>query len=404
MNLPFTGFRKTLLTLSLTTALATPVALAQSIDFQKTSFDYIRLPLRPLPAGTKTYSAQTVLTYVETLKQDKADREAATTAEKERAAKALADYKKQSLGEKMANKMLLGEGKPTGPVMAADPYIPQVPDAPTITNTYVSLAGYDKVATGGDVQITILLDAFTTGSVEERTTSYSTTDMKTQMSQYHYEMNYKRPVRLKLTAKDGAVLFDEELPELSSFKVAATTKYKDKGELEKYWLKNQKAFMRQYDDESLKESMLAVSKLLSEKFGRARMTRKTEIAVVSDKKINYDEYGPAYEKAIMGYQLLADPTRTADATKEIQDALVLWNKAIAEGDPKDKKARINAKVMAVTLLNAAEANVWTNNFMDAERMLAKLKLLDFSRYDNEAKSIADLMHDQRERFNANKTN
>ncbi len=394
--------RRAFLTLCLTTAVAVPATLAQSIDFQKTSFDYIRLPLRPLPAGTKTYSAETVLTYVESLKQDKADRTAAATAEKERAAKALEDYKKQSIGAKMANKMLLGEGKPTGPVMAADPYVPQVPDAPTVTNTYVSLAGYDKVANGGDVQVTILLDAFTTGSVEERTTSFSTSDMKQTIPQYHYEMNYKRPVRLKLTAKDGTVLFDEELPEQSGNKVAETTKYKDKNDLEKYWLKNQMAFMRQYDDASLKESMQAVSKLLADKFGRARMTRKTEIAVVSDKKINYDEYGPAYEKATMGYQLLADPTRTADAAQEIKGALELWNKALAESDAKDKKARINAKVTAVTLLNAAEANVWANNFMDAERMLTKLKLLDFSRYDNEAKSIADLMHDQRERFNANK--
>ena len=347
-----------------------------------------------------------MLSYAEAVKQMKTDRETYVAGEKDRAAKELEDYKKQTLSQKLANKVLLDQGKPGGPNIAAEGYVPQVFDPATITNTYVNLAGYNKVAADGDVKVTIILDAFTPGPIGERTSSYSSTVNKqtVTITEYFNELEYKRPVRLKLTAKDGTVLFDEDLPDLSGYKKAQTDKYKDKGDLDKYWRANQKTFMRQYDDASLKASMLAVTALLNDKFGRAKMKRETRIAVVTDKKVNYDEYPQAYEKAMMGYQALADPARAAEATKSLQEALDLWNKALAEADPKDKKARIDNKVMAVTLLNAAEADVWTNNFTAAQMKLAKLKLLDFTRYDGDAKGIADLMHDQRERFEANKTN
>lgn len=57
--------------------LLTAAAHGQSIDAQKVTFDYVRLPLVPLPAGTHTYSPEVVLRYVDAVKQQKVDHEAA---------------------------------------------------------------------------------------------------------------------------------------------------------------------------------------------------------------------------------------------------------------------------------------------------------------------------------------
>ena len=86
----------------------------------------------------------------------------------------------------------------------------------------------------------------------------------------------------------------------------------------------------------------------------------------------------------------------------MEEAVALWNKALAESNPKDKKARIDAKVTAAALLNAAEANVWLNHFDEAELLLAKLKLLDISRYNEAAKELSVVLLDQRARFQANR--
>jgi hypothetical protein len=152
----------------------------------------------------------------------------------------------------------------------------------------------------------------------------------------------------------------------------------------------------------MKTNMKLVTEYLDSKFGQRVVTRNTSIWVISDKKINYDEYPQAYVKALMGYKMQADQTRAADGRKQISEAVALWEKALAESNPKDKKARIDEKVTAATLFNDAEANLWMNNFDEAELLLARLKLLDISRYNTLAKELGTVVQDQRTRYAANK--
>lgn len=83
--------------------------------------------------------------------------------------------------------------------------------------------------------------------------------------------------------------------------------------------------------------MKLVGEYLDSKFGQRPVTRNTAITVVSEKKINYDEYPQAYMKALLGYKLLANPTRAADAQKQIGEAVALWDRELTESNPKDKR-------------------------------------------------------------------
>jgi hypothetical protein len=67
MRLPFT--------LAGAALLSTLAAHGQSIDAQKITFDYVRLPLIPLPAGIHNYSPEVVLRYADDVKQQKAAHE-----------------------------------------------------------------------------------------------------------------------------------------------------------------------------------------------------------------------------------------------------------------------------------------------------------------------------------------
>lgn len=214
-------------------------------------------------------------------------------------------------------------------------------------------------------------------------------------------MSYKSPINVKVTAKDGTVLLDEQLEAANTYQKAKTEAFATENGLAKYWDANQMSFMRKLDDDVMKANMKLVTEMLDNRFGQRTVTRNTNVVVVTDKKVSYDEFPQAYEKALMGYKMLVQPARSAEATKQIQDAIDLWNKALAESNPKDKKARIDAKVTAATLLNVAEANLWLNNFDEAERMLAKLKLLDISRYNEAAQELSVVIQDQRTRFQAN---
>ncbi|RTQ53309.1 hypothetical protein EJV47_00800 [Hymenobacter gummosus] len=386
--------------------LLSAAAQAQSIDPQKVTFDYVRLPLVPVPAGTRTFQPEVVIRYADAVKQQKADHQQAVADAQAKAAKAKEEYKAQSLGTKALNRLVLDERKPGDAVIPAADYTAQIYDPKSLATTYVSLSGLQRAQADGDLRVTVSLDGFTQGPI----TPLAVQGTQTKIGgaslgdgvKHAYEVSYKSPIAVKVTAKDGTVLLDETVEATNEYVKAKTEAFATEDGLNKFWKTNQTTFMRQLDENQMKANMKLVTEYLDSKFGQRPITRNTSIVVVTDKKINYDEFPQAYEKALMGYKLLADPTRAADAQKQIGEAVALWNKALAESNPKDKKARIDEKVTAATLFNAAEANLWMNNFDEAERLLAKLKLMDISRYNTLAKELSEVVQDQRTRYNANK--
>jgi hypothetical protein len=400
MRLPFTLLGAASL-LSIT-------AYGQSIDAQKVTFDYVRLPMIPVPAGSHSYQAEVVLRYEEAVKQQKADHLSAVAEAKIKAEKDKQEYKALSLKDKALNRLLLDERKPGAAVIPTADYTAQVYDAKTLAATYVNVSGFQRAAgTNADLHITVTTDGFTLGPIAPAEVKNNTQVKLGGVStgdgiKHLYEVSYKSPISVKVSTKDGAVLLDELIEATNTYTVGKTEAFGNPDGLAKFWAANQNAFLRQLDENSMKSNMKLVADYLDSKLGQRVITRNTSIIVVSDKKTNYDEYPQAYEKALMGYKGLSDPARVADAQKQIVEAVALWNKALTESNPKDKKARIDEKVTAATLYNDAEANLWLNNFDEADRLLARLKLLDISRYNTMANELSSVVQDQRTRFNANK--
>lgn len=381
-------------------------AFGQSIDPQKVTFEYLRLPLVALPSATRTYQPEVVLRYEDLVKQQKANRETSVAEAKINAERAKQEYKALSLKDKMLNRALLDERKPGEAVIPPADYTAQVYDPKTLSATYVNLSGFQKAPSDADLRITVSVDGFTQGPISLINPAATGLRLATANGsapvKYAYEVSYKSPISVKVTAKDGTVLVDELIEATNTYSKSATEAFNSDEALAKFWANNQLPFMRLLDENSMKANMKLVSEYLDSKLGKRLMPRNTNITVVSDKKVNYDEYPQAYEKALMGYKMLSDPTRAADSQKQIGEANTLWKKALAEANPKDKKARIDEKVMAATLFNDAEANLWMNNFDEADVLLARLKLLDIGRYTAPSKELSDLIQDQRTRFNANK--
>ncbi len=382
-------------------------ARGQSIDAQKVTFDYVRLPLIPVPAATRTYQSEVVLRYVESVKQQKADHLTAVSDAKAKAEKDKQEYKAQSFKEKALSRLVLDERKPGEAVIPTADYTAQVFDASNLSTTYVNLSGLHRAqGADGDLRVTVSLDGFTQGPItplEMKGSQVKVAGISAGDGIKHaYQVAYKSPISVKVATKDGTVLLDEIVEATNTYILAPTEAFATEEGLNKFWRNNQGAFLRQLDENAMKTNMKLVTEYLDSEFGQRPITRNTSIWVVSDKKVNYDEYPQAYEKALMGYKMLADPTRAADAQKQIGEAVTLWNKALAESNPKDKKARIDEKVTAATLYNNAEANLWMNNFDETERLLARLKLLDISRYNALAKEMSVVVQDQRTRFAANK--
>lgn len=392
----------TLLGLSLLTA---GTAFGQSIDAQKVSFDYMRLPLVPLPAGTKTYMPEVVIRYADAVKEQQTAHTQAVAEAKINAEKAKQEYKALSLKEKMMNRVLLDERKPGEAVIPLADYTAQVYDPKMLAATYVTISGLQKAQTAdADIRVTVNVEGFTQGPISPINPAATGVRLGNgpAPTKYAYEISYKSPIAVRAVAKDGTVLVDEIIEATNTYTKVKTESYNSDADLAKFWGANQKSFLRQLDENSMKTNMKLAADYLDSKLGHKLVTRNTNIWVVTDKKVNYDEFPQAFEKSMLGYKMLADQARMADGQKQIEAANELWKKALAESNPKDKKARIDEKVTAATLYNDAEANLWLNNFDEADLLLAKLKMLDIGRYNTPMQEMSTLVTDQRTRYNANK--
>ncbi|MBK0402158.1 hypothetical protein I5M27_04130 [Adhaeribacter sp. BT258] len=380
------------------------MAIAQDINFEKVNFDYVRLPMQPLPKDLKTYSGNVVLVYKDEVEANKAARQQEVADLKAKAAADQAEYKKKSLGEKAFNKIVLEEGKPKGPYIGSDPYMPKIHDAGVLANSYIQVPGYTRQDANADVQVSVLLNGFSMVDMSEKTkqSSLKINGVETSVTKHYYEVSYKHPITLRVQDKTGRILQESPIESLNESITANTGEFKSKDALEKYWSENQNSFLRSLDESIITRNMNLVKEELASRYGFVKMPRATAVINIKDKKVSYDDFNQAFEKATTAYSKLALQEKQAEATAELEKAVELWNNALKESDLKNKKARVDAKVTAATHLNCAEAYMWLNNYEEAEKHINKIKVLDISKYESLAKELNTVIVEQKNRYNNNK--
>lgn len=395
---------KKLLPVAFSCMLMSGMSIAQDINFEKVNFNYVRLPLQPLPKEAKTFSGKVELTYKEEAAATKAAREQEVAELKAKAAAEQDEYKKKSLGAKAFNKIVLDEGKPKGAVIGKDPYVAKIHDANVLANSYIQIPGYTRQPADADVQVTVLLNGFSMVDIAEKTkeSKMKINGVETSSTKFYYEISCKHPITLRVQDKTGNIIQESPIEVLNEPVVSYSAEHKSKDALEKYWYENQNTILRAIDEKLITSNMNIVKDELASRYGYAQVPRATTVINIKDKKVSYDDYNQAFEKATAAYSKLALQDKQAEAAAELEKAVELWNNALKESDPNNKKARVDAKVTAATHLNCAEAYMWLNNFEEAEKHLNKIKMLDISKYENLAKDLNTVIVEQKNRYNNNK--
>jgi tetratricopeptide (TPR) repeat protein len=394
---------KKLLPVAFSCMLMSGMTLAQDINFEKVSFNYVRLPMQPLPKEAKTFSGKVELTYKDEAAATKSAREQEVADLKAKAAADQDEYKKKSLGAKAFNKLVLDEGKPKGAVIGKDPYIAKIHDTNVLANSYIQIPGYTRQNADADVQVTVMLNGFSMVDIAEKTkeTKVKIGGAETSITKFYYEISYKHPITLRVQDKAGNIIQESPIESLNEASTSLTSEHKSKEALDKYWSENQNTILRALDEKIISANMNVVKDELASRYGFSQVPRATTVINIKDKKVSYDDYNQAFEKATTAYSKLASNEKKAEAAAELEKAVELWNNALKESDVKNKKARVDAKVTAATHLNCAEAYMWLNNFEEAEKHLNKIKMLDISKYETLAKDLNTVIVEQKSRFNNN---
>ncbi len=384
-------------------------ANAQNIKDADIEYVNVKLPLLPLPASIKNYQSAIIPAYEEKNKlllaeyeknkmiaqdvYDKAMAEypALVKAAEDKYAKELEVYNKKSLGTKIVERNLLGENNKPVKNIPSKPYLGYVEkpvlqrsyDYPVLASTYIHLDNFENnPANAVKINVTLYGYDFTQPrvlSTQKNMLSISGGSTSTYNANYYYvEYSCRQPMSVKVIAPDGKELLSVTPQPLNVYKT-----YKS-GETEKMPQVNNESLVRTTEEKLLQENLQYINKLVNEKFGFFRETRKSVLYFVKSKSDEYTDLLTAFNEASSGLRVLADDSATAKP--QLTHAIDTWNNALKESDLANKKARIDKDLTIVIIFNLLEVNLATRNYTAGMQLIQQLNSISISNKERSIKT------------------
>lgn len=399
---------------------------AQNIKDEAVEYRYIKLPLTPLPATVQNYQSSIFANYEADNKKKKDDYEAEKKLanaeyEKDKAAypakvkeaddryeKELAEWKNKSFGSKVIEKQVLGENNKPVKQVPSQPYLRHVSepelktsyDYPVLASTYLILDGFTNKPENA-VKIDVIMYGYDYTeprqlSEQKGTASYANGQTSTgSATYYHNEFSYRHTMSVKVTTPDGKELFSLTPQELNTYKLFKTPESTTAAPL------NAQMLIKTYEEKILQENLNLINNMVNDRIGYKRVNRKVELNYVKSKDETYQDLMLAFNDASSGLKLLMDDAPTAKT--KLQNAIQLWEKALLESDPKNKKARVDKDVTIAIYFNLLEAYFATNNVTSGEKAIASLGVMDLSSRQRKQKDDYEaLFNDLKKRLAVNK--
>lgn len=403
------------------------VAQAQNIKSDDVEYRYIKLPLTPLPASIKNYQSGIVAAYEAENQRKQAQYEAELAAAEaeyqqemqaypakvkeaeDKYAREMEEWDKKSFGEKFLEKEVLKENnKPVKQIPSA-PYKRSVspPQLKTVYNhsalagTYLVLDGFENKDDHA-VKIEVTLNGFDYTQPIQITEQKNVikvvngTSTTSQEPTYRVEFTYRHAMSVKATGPDGKELFNLTPQELNTYKTYKSAQSSNPIPL------NPEQLAKMHEEKILQDNLTLINNLVNDKIGFKREPRKTELAYVKAKdETIYADLLLAFNEAHSALKSLVDDQEAAQT--KLKHAAEIWNGALKESDPANKKARINEAVTTMIHFNLLETYFALRDVPSAEKTIAALNTLDLSNGERKRKEQYEaLVSDLKKRVAANK--
>jgi len=361
----------------------------QSVYSENVKFKFVQLPMYPMQSDQE-YACKIATPYQDDVKVTLENVRLENIKKQEEAAERLAEYNKSSRGGKVFDKMVMGDKKPSGKAkLTPIPYTQKIWNENNFCGQYVNIVGLEKNENAkGKILFTILANEVT---VE---------DSPSPEKGIRKSVMISTPVQVEIFNANGEIIHTQLFKKSSG--LFNTSYFSNQMKLDKKWGEIAIATCKKLENNAMKSTMAQAKKFLNEEVGYMTKTRKAPIYMVKEKKFTYPNINAAYSTIAEAYNLTIEETLKEDRESQIKSVIAVWENALVDKDLKNKKARINKKVVAGLYFNIAEANFWLNDFVMARKYLAKLSALNVNGFNKDYKKIDKTIKIHQKRHAANK--
>lgn len=242
-----------------------------------------------------------------------------------------------------------------------------IKDPETLAKNYISISGFAD--SPGGLRIKIEFKPFewiepvaTVVNVENYNPQ---TREKFMTKQTQYVTKYKLPTLVEIKL-NNEVLKTGFYEETNAFQVLTTTSKPNRMSIER---------------PIVEKTLTDINNYLNGNYGYPKVTRNAILFYVKNRKGEYDDIEKAKDFATSGYKNYA--ANTEEAVKDIDNAIAIWEKVIAEANYDDSKARVDEKVGTAMLKNIIFATIIIYDFDKADKYMGELRKLRLSYEDKQ---------------------
>jgi hypothetical protein len=410
-------------TFTLALSLLTVCLSAQNIDYANAKVDYTRLPLTPMNKSIANYQVLVIADYVQKIEQQKAAYAAASakaeTEYQKEAKKYWVQRKTDSIAyennlnvwfrltpqqQAVTPRPQLAPPSPPAKNLAPEPVYEKTFNTDLLATTAIRLEGFARLPEKALI-IQLNLTGFESEEAKPSTKKIQVKRADGKMvdsTVYVYSFNYRHIIKTKLIQPDGKFLIDEAFGPSLNFSNYTSKTFFTAAEADNFWKASKAQETATIQESIVNDNLKLINDQLNSNYGYVPVSRNIMIAWVNEKK-NYDDFKEALNNAKNGYAVIGKKETQAQGEEYLRKAIAGWEKALAESNPKNRKARVDEDVTESLLMNLSEAYVWLNDFTKAQEYLTKLDGFKLSHKENGLKnSTKAFLAEQTPRVLANK--
>lgn len=387
------------------------LSFGQNVTENKVSFNYIQLPTNPISTDYNTFDVIVEKKYEQAnedslaayqirldMAQQKYDAELNAWREKNKVV--WRDYyTKMAAWQKQVNAGNTAAPKPTDPILTPRPVMDEVREPNMHSDiedgavkNAISLAGYDRGEGGATITIGILPVSNVNVTMKKSGSGTST--------KYTYTANYRLPFEVKVEDPASGVVLQTIL--MNSNRTSTIGTYASQYEYDLWLIDNREQFWPDLEKKARNSGLQQVNNHINDKCGFPVKSNLSEVYTVKKfKEHQYSDLTNAYTVASQGYQMVGQSRDRKGCHSKLIEAIKIWETALKESNPGDKKSRVNDKVTALLYVNIGEAYMWMSNFDQAEIYFNQAIGMNVRKFKKRAESLKSYMNERKMRWNTN---
>ena len=381
---------------------------AQNIKSEDITYNFIKLPLKPVSPKVENYNSSITATYeaennklLVLFEADKARAEAdyqremseypakikAADDKYEREMKA---WDEKSTALKIVEKQLLNENnRPVKDYVGAPyrktispPVLKTSYDYPSLAATYLKIDGYKK-ADMNALTYQVTLQGFEhsqpmiKSEIKKEVSRVNNVSTTYDVTYYYIEYNFRHPMSVRVANTNNQDVIFLAPTEFTEFKTYKSPSQKTSPSADFTFL------LKKSEESILKENLSYINHLVNDQIGYEVTPRTSSLDYVKSKNDAHADIMEAYNNQMIGLKSLL--TNEPLATQKLNEAVDAYKKILIESDLFDKKARIDKDVTISIHFNLLEAYFAQRKTLEAEVVLDALTQIDLSNREKKFK-------------------